>query len=86
MMYALDGIVKTTAILAVCLLLVSACKTKEKKAAKPKFQYEFFKDSIIKDKTDDKADAINLFDAPAYTPDSGSIEPLLIKIDTLLRR
>ena len=42
MMYALDGIVKTTAILAVCLLLVSACKTKEKKAAKPKFQYEFF--------------------------------------------
>ena len=68
------------------ILLLASCKAKEKKAPIPQFHYENFRDSVIKFKKDEKHEALNLFDAPAYTPGSDSLEPLLVRIDTLLYR
>lgn len=78
-------VIDSVAIFFVSMLLLSS-KTKGKKAAIPKFQYEHFKDSVIKDKIEDKSEAVNMFDAPAFTPGIDSIEPLLVRIDTLLYR
>ena len=79
-------VIDSVAIFFVSILLLSSCKTKGKKAAIPKFQYEHFKDSVIKNKIEDKSEAVNIFDAPAFTPGIDSIETVLVRIDTLLYR
>ena len=76
----------SVAIFFVLLLFFSSCRQEEKKAVVSKFKYEQFKDSVIHDKKEDKQEAVNMFDAPAFNPGTDSLELMLVKLDTLLHR
>lgn len=73
-------------LLVVSLLLLSSCKTEEKKVNISRFRYEEFKDSVIQNEKENKAEPVNMFDAPVFTPGSDSLDKLLVKIDTILYR
>ncbi|MBL7733299.1 MAG: L,D-transpeptidase [Chitinophagaceae bacterium] len=67
------------------VLLVAGCAPSTKEAAKG-FSYERFKDSVIRSGNADTVPAINIFDAPVYTPGKDSLRPLLVQIDTQWKR
>lgn len=73
-------------LLFASLFLIPSCQPEEKKAALSKFNYQAFKDSVIKDEKGVKTEPVNMFDAPAYTPGVDSFEKVLVKIDTVLHR
>lgn len=70
----------------ISLFILLSCNPEEKKAARSQFNYEQFKDSVIQEKKEGKADPENIFDAPAFTPGVDSLEHLLVRIDTQLHR
>lgn len=74
----------SVAIFSVLLLLFSSCNPEGNKTAVSKFKYKEFKDSVLQDRKEDKPEAANMFDGPAFTPGVDSLVPLLIKLDTLL--
>jgi len=75
------------AIVSLGLILVfQSCQQEPKKKLHPDFNYEQFKDSINKATTGLKYDTTNIFDSKTFTPGVDSIEPLLIKMDTMLHR
>lgn len=65
--------------------LLACSDSGKKKEANAVFEYERFKDSLLKNSVPG-ADTANFFDAPVFNPVEDSLETLLIKLDTLLNR
>jgi len=63
-----------------------ACENGKKKSPSAKFQYKDFKDSLLTISYDTSGDASNIFDSKGFTPGTDSLEPMLIRIDTLWHR
>ncbi|MFZ9387990.1 MAG: L,D-transpeptidase [Chitinophagaceae bacterium] len=64
-----------------------SCNEEEKKAQPPReFQYEHFRDSVIKADSGVGEDRNNVFDNPDFIPGKDSVEILLEKLDTQLHR
>lgn len=68
------------------LHLFISCKTGEKNADLQGLNYQQFKDSVIQSNHETVTDTENIFDAPCFIPGTDSLEPLLVNIDTMLRR
>lgn len=80
------GIIINVSVVLVSFLASCSLNKKEKKAAALKIKYEAFRDSVIRNSPDDNGDDQNIFDSPGYIPGVDSLETMLIKFDTLLRR
>lgn len=69
------------------ILTVTSCTVVEKKpAAKQFFQYEQFKDSVLRADTGMPFESGNIFDNPDFIPGKDSLDLLLEKLDTQLHR
>lgn len=68
------------------LLQFVSCNSKEKKEVRKKFSYEAFKDSVSRNGKGNRYDSSNIFDSPGFTPGLDSLDTLLTRFDTLLRR
>ncbi|MCB9056348.1 MAG: L,D-transpeptidase [Chitinophagales bacterium] len=73
-------------VLLLILHLFVSCKTGEKNSNLRGLNYQQFKDSVIQSDNGVISDTENIFDAPCFIPGTDSLEPLLVNIDTMLRR
>jgi len=68
------------------LLILHSCKTPERKRLPGNFDYKTFKDSIADTHQDTTGNSSNILDSALFIPGIDSVEDLLVKMDTLLRR
>jgi len=69
-------------------LIFTACSENESKIKQPQqpFQYEQFKDSLLRNDTGITNDASNIFDEKNFIPGKDSLSLMLVKMDTQWRR
>lgn len=76
-----------TVLLQWVMVFISvSCNNSETTPAPARFQYEQFKDSVLKNSKDTVPDATNIFDQPSFTPGKDSVNLLLERIDTMWKR
>ena len=68
------------------LLILQSCKNPERKKLPDNFDYKTFKDSIQAVQQDTSGNSSNILDSTLFIPGIDSVEDLLIKMDTVLRR
>lgn len=67
-------------------VIFPACTEKKKNHAPVSFQYERFKDSLLRKDTGVVADNSNIFDTKPFIPGEDSLNRLLVQMDTQWRR
>jgi hypothetical protein len=70
----------------VMLLVFHSCKNPERKKLPDNFDYKTFRDSIKSAQQDTTGNSSNLLDSALFIPGIDSVEDLMIRMDTLLRR
>lgn len=80
--------IRLCAVVVAGIFLLNACSTEGKKRVPGNFMYKSFKDSVLRQAhaIDTSRDTTNIFDGPVFTPGRDSLDILLDKIDTILRR
>lgn len=78
------GIYFKAALLLVVIL--HSCKSPERKKPPVNFDYKTFRDSITSAQQDTAGNSSNLLDSALFIPGIDSVEDLMIRMDTLLRR
>jgi hypothetical protein len=84
-MSSVQFILKITFFSCIACLL-ACCYTGKTKEVKAGFEYERFKDSLLKNSKTDTTEQANFFDKPVFRPGEDSLNTLLIKLDTLMYR
>ncbi len=81
------GLTKWT-LLILPIFLIFSCQNKPTPAVSTSagFKYEAFRDSLLIQQADTTHDSTNLFDANLFVPGKDSLDPMLVKMDSLLHR
>ncbi|MEO6833511.1 MAG: L,D-transpeptidase [Chitinophagaceae bacterium] len=79
-------ILSCVSIFSVLVLFVGACQQPMGTTTAKRFNYALFKDSILQGTTDILDSSSNIFDTDVFTPNVDSLNPVLVKLDTLWQR
>ncbi|MCX8020513.1 MAG: L,D-transpeptidase [Chitinophagaceae bacterium] len=81
------GIVANTVSILLCVFIIYSCQQHKNQVSEiPVIRYENFRDSVLRTDSVASSEPVNVFDARIFIPGKDSLDTLLVKIDTVLRR